>query len=320
MDKVKGFTLMELLIVLFIFSIVMVITYSSLMTHQRISKAEREYLILSQNLRATADLLANYIRMAGFGTKYSLSYESGNNVNGYSQVFTAVDNSDGGSDRLTIVYANRIVGQVTLNQDNETQYSGNTIYIVSNNINLLDNDKKRYVFFERNPYNRFYELQANPVSLGNNKYKLIFPQGTHIDGYNGDNVYAVRAITIYYKPESREIMISDNIGPPQPVADDIETIQFQFGIDENGDGIFDDTDNDGNPLDNTVPPAKEKFLKVVKISILGRTAHPDPKYIDQNSSYRVANFVENLSLNDRHYRRKLVELYITPRNYEFNQF
>ncbi len=326
MDKISGFTIIELLVTLFIFSIVMIIVYSSFMTHNRISNAQKELLLLDQNIRAVSSIIADYIRMAGFGTKYSLSYESGNSVNGFTQVFTAIDNDNNGSDRLTVVFANRLVGTVTTNLDNATSYSGNRIFIISDKINLLDDNRKKYVFFERCPFNKFFELISEPQSLGRNKYLLQLRANDYVDAYEGDNVYAVRAITIYYDSSKEEIKISENTGAPsQTLATDVESIQFQYGIDENGDGVYDDTDRDGNPFDNTVPKDKEKFLKIVKLTILMKTVHPDPSYRDTRTTYNIANYTINLDTNDSnginskydwHFRRKMIEIYITPRNYE----
>ena len=330
MGKIKGFTLIELMITLFIFSVVMVITYTSLTTQSTISKAQEDSLDISQNVRVSLDFIANYIRMGGFGTKYSLSIQTTKNVNNFNQVFNAVDNANAGSDSLTVVFANRLVGKVAKNNAGKIQYSGYKIYITSNKINLLDKFKKRYVFFERNPFNEFFELVSSPTSVGSGKYLLTFSASDHIDAYEGDNVYSIRAITIYYDATDQQIKISENTGSSaQTLATDIETIQFQYGIDENGDGILDDTDNDGNPLDNNVPKNKEKYLKIVKLSVLARAAHADPAFKDRHSSYQIANLRITLDKNDDnginsrydwHFRRKLIQMYISPRNYENNSF
>ncbi len=328
--KISAFTILELLIVLFIFSIVIVMTYTSLTTYSRISKAQEDSLMVSQNVRATLDLISNYIRMAGFGTKYSLSIQGGNNVNGFTQVFNAVDNSAEGADRLTVVFASRLVGNIAKNNAGALQYSGNKIYINSTKINLLDNNKKKYVFFERNPFNEFFELISSPTASGTGRYLMNFPTGSNINAYFGDNVYAVRAITIGYDSTNQQIILNENTGSPtQPLASDIETIQFQYGIDENNDGILDDTDNDGIGLDNTVPPSKEMYLKIVKVSILAKAPHSDYKYKDKHNSYTIANYIVVLDKNDNngleskydwHFRRKLIQVYVSPRNYENNLF
>ena len=330
MGKIKGFTIIELIIVLFIFSIVMLITYTSLTTQSTISKAQEDSLLVSQNVRVSLDVIANYIRMAGFGTKYSLSIQTTQSVNNYNQVFNASDNANLGADTLTVVFANRLVGHVAKNNAGKVQYSGYRIYITSNKINLLDSNKKRYVFFERNPYNQFFQLVSSPANVGSGKYLLTFATTDHIDAYVGDNVYSIRAVTIYYDSDDEQVQLSENTGSTaQTLATDIETIQFQYGIDENGDGVLDDTDNDGNPLDNTVPKNKEKFIKIVKLSVLAKASHPDPTFKDRHSSYYVANLRITLDKNDDngissrydwHFRRKLIQMYISPRNYENDSF
>ena len=330
LNQTNAFTVIELMLSLAIFSIIIVITYTSLTTHSTISKSQEDSLVVSQNIRVITDIIANHIRMAGFGTKYSLSYQTGNSVNGYTQVFNAVDGDSNGSDKLTVVYASRLVGSVAKDNSNSSQYSGYRIFIHSNKINLLNSGRKRYVFFERNPFNQFFQLTSTPNPVAGGKYLLTFSPNVQIDAYENDKVYSVRAISIYYNDNNEEIMISENTGGvAQVLASNIETIQFQYGIDEDGDGILDDTDNDGNGLDNIVPPNKEKFLKIVKLSILARASHPDENFKSRKLYYSVGNYRITLDRNDSngitskydwHYRRKVVVVYISPRNYENELF
>jgi Tfp pilus assembly protein PilE len=326
----KGFTIIELLIVGFIFTVVMFITYKSVITYSSVSKSQENLLVLDQNIRITLDIIARHIRMAGFGTKYSLSYQTGNNVNYYYQVFTANDGGTDYSDTLTVVYASRFVGTITKDNNNNSSYSGNKIYITSNKINLLNSTYKRYIFITSSPYNQYYTLASDPSSLGSGKYLLTLPSNTNVTVYEGDNIYAIRAITLSYNRYDEEIGIYENTGSSyQALASDIESLQFQYGIDENNDGTLDDTDNDGNGLDNTVPQSKEKFLKVVKVSILVRAPKPDPKFTCKITTYHIANQTIRLDTNDNnginskcdwHYRRKLIQVYITPRNYKNELF
>jgi len=141
---------------------------------------------------------------------------------------------------------------------------------------------------------------------------------------DNDSVYAVRAISITYDSKDQEIQINENVGGNSyPVLSNVEALQFQYGIDKNGDGNFDDLDNDGNPLDNSFSKENERYLKLVRVFILLRTKDPDPKYKDSNLTYHIANHTINLDTNDSnginskydwHYRRKLIVFDVVPRN------
>ena len=141
---------------------------------------------------------------------------------------------------------------------------------------------------------------------------------------DNDSVYAVRAVSITYDYNEQEIEVNENVGDaPQPLLSNVETLQFQYGIDKNDDGVFDDLDGDGNPLDNTFSKSDEIYLKLVKVYILLRTKDPEPNYRDNQTTYQIANHTIQLDTDDSnginskydwHYRRKLIELNIVPRN------
>ena len=283
-------------------------------------------MILNQNLQSSMVYIERLIRMAGFGTVYSLELD-GKDVNGYSSVLTTSDGGSTGDDSLTVVYANRIYGQVAANPaTGDTSYNSNIIYISNANTDLLDNSLKKYIFIGSIPYNKFFELTSSPTTTSGIT-KLTLASDTHIKVNEGDYTYAVRAVTISYDSSGQQIEVNDNIGSSnQPVASWIESLQFQYGIDENNDGTFDDTDSDGDPLDNAIPSGKAIYVKLVRVSILGRTPNPDPNYKDSNSTYTIANRTITLDSNDSnginsaydvHYRRKLITVNIMPRNLQY---
>jgi len=326
--KKHAFSLIELLLGLLILSIVVAIIYPTFQTYNRTSKVQEDAMKLNQNLDVCINYIEHAIQMAGYGCKYSLEFQN-KSVNGYSTVFTAVDGGTGGDDTLTVVYADRVFGQVTKDLAGNSSYSGNIIYTNSTNANLLDSNLKKYVFIDRNPFNQFFELIADPQSISG-KVAIFIDNSSNIEVYENDYVYAVRAITISYDATDQEIEINDNVGGSnQPLASWIEALQFQYGIDVNGDGIFDDTDSDGNPLDNTIPAGKEFYVKLVRVSVLGRSPNPDPTYRDPNGSYTVGNKVITIdtddtnginSTYDTHYRRRLITIDIVPRNFQYETF
>ena len=323
----KGFTLLELLITVFIFSIIMIMVYSSFTSFNKTSKAQEDLMILNQNLQSSLVYIERLVRMAGFGTVYSMEIEGKNINSSYYSVLTSSDGGSSGDDSLTVVLADRIYGQVAANPTTgDTSYTGNIIYVSDANTDLLDNSLKKYVFISSVPYNKFYELSSSPTTTSG-VTKLTLSSDTNIKVNEGDYVYDIRAITVSYDSSGQQIEVNDNLGSPnQPVASRIEALQFQYGIDEDDDGTFDDTDSDGDPLDDTIPSGKAIYVKLIKVSILGRTPNPDPNYKDSNSTYTIANKTITLDNNDSnginstydvHYRRKLITVNIMPRNLQY---
>ncbi len=345
----KGFTIVELLTVLVVLSIILGIIYTSLILYKKQSNFQNDIIILDEDAKSAIYLLTSYIQMAGFGTSYSI-IENNQDVNGFNTVITPADNDADGSDKITIVFANRFIGYVADNDitDSDPCYCSNTIYLRLSNqskINLLDTDNKSYIFIDRSAYNMFYKIINPPSSASvpscGSSYCYSLTIGAPAKGFtqcgddtrayvcDNDSVYAVRAVTFFYDPNEQEIEMTENVGDnPSPILSNVETFQIQYGIDRDDDGNFDDTDHDGNPLDDTFSPDDEKYIKLIKIQILLRTRRPDKNYKDDNSTYQIANYTINLDTNDSnginskydwHYRRKLIELNIVPRNiiYEY---
>ena len=338
-NKKYGFTLIELLLVLAIFSIIMGIVLTSIVSYNKRSKVQKNILFMNEDVKSGIYILSNYLQMAGFGSYYSLDMNN-EVVNGYNRVLTPGDNVNNGSDSLTVVFANKFIGFVADdNGSNSSQcYYGNKVYIrvdSQSNINLLDNNLKKYVFFDSTPYNQFFQIISGPTTAsistcgtGFSCYSITL--NSNLKVCDNDSVYGVRAISFTYDNNSQEIEMNENVGnSPIPILGNIETIQFQYGVDRDDDGNFDDIDGDSNPLDNTVSKNDERYLKLIKVYIMIRTKDPDPDYRDNQTTYQIANHTIQLDTNDSnginskydwHYRRKLIEISIVPRNLLYSNF
>jgi prepilin-type N-terminal cleavage/methylation domain-containing protein len=100
-EKSRGVTLIELMIVLVILSLVMMSIYSLYFTHQRTAYTQDEVAEVQQNLRIGIDSITRDIRMAGFLIPYNTTPVSVvNNNTGIAQPLPAPD--DINSDAITI--------------------------------------------------------------------------------------------------------------------------------------------------------------------------------------------------------------------------
>ena len=328
-NKKNGFTFIELMLVLLIFSIVMTIVYTALSSYQTQSKAQKNLLLMDENIKTGLYILTNYIQMAGFGCSYSLDKQNQTINQTYNRVFTPVDSDTNGADRLTVVLGNRFIGYVA--DDDNTNlsscYKNTRIYVAvdsSSKINLINSDLKKYIFIDRNPYNSFFIVtQApSPASIntcpsGYSCYSVTINNSTTV--CDNDSVYSIRAITISYDYVDQQVEINENVGGNSyPLISCVETLQFQYGIDSNKDGVL-----SSGEFKDSFTKSEEKYLKLVKVYLLIRTKEPDPKFKDSRTTYNVANYTINLDTNDSngidseydwHYRRRVIELNIVPRN------
>ncbi len=103
-EKTRGITLIELMIVLVILSLVMMSIFSLYFTHQRTAYTQDEVVEVQQNLRIGMDSITRDIRMAGFLIPYNTTPVSAvNNNSGIVQPLPAPDNVN--SDAITVTTA-----------------------------------------------------------------------------------------------------------------------------------------------------------------------------------------------------------------------
>jgi hypothetical protein len=91
--------------------------------------------------------------------------------------------------------------------------------------------------------------------------------------------------------------------PPQPLADDIEDIQFQYSLDTNGDGAIEVWDN--NVAGNT------SFVRQVRVHLLARSRIPEMGWV-QSSPRNLADHDPGPA-NDG-YRRRRSEIVVDVMN------
>jgi len=239
--------------------------------------------------------IVDTVRMAGYGCKDG-DITSGNiNINGFTKIFTTVDNNaTAGSDELTVISAIKKAAQVNGNS---------TDNIVSINDILsggLNNGDKRYIFFENSDDQKYYEILSpgNITSSGN-----ITINAT-ADVVEGENIYLVKAYT--FKVISNSLKIDENTGggAQELVDGTVENLQFQYGWDSNNNGIIDNSEW----IDD--PSANEKKIRAVKVFLFMRMKSPDRDYTD-SSTYNIAG--ENITPNN-HYHHYLLESIVFVRN------
>jgi hypothetical protein len=95
--------------------------------------------------------------------------------------------------------------------------------------------------------------------------------------------------------------------PPQPLADDIEDLQFQYSRDTNGDGLLEVTD------DNVVGNASQ--VRQVRVFLLARSRITEKGWVDTGNR-NMADHTPGAA-NDG-YRRRRTEMVVDVRNSSFN--
>jgi prepilin-type N-terminal cleavage/methylation domain-containing protein len=304
----KGFTLVELMVVLVILALIVVGVFSVVITQNKAYHSEEDIIDMQMNAQVALSEIIRTVRMAGFGCKdsFGTDFVSGNLATkgdvapNPTTDLVSITNQAVGSpatpDQMTIVSALRYVGQITAIP------AGNQI-TVDNLGNLEDDDtsiEKSYIFISPHADQSF-----NTIDAINSTTKTI----TTYENLNvqvNDLVYQVQAYTI--RLVNGNLSLEGNVDAStanMEIAENIEDLQFQYGIDTNNDGTVDSWAD--NPADITQ-------IKAARVFLLARTANPDREYTDRNI-YTLAGV--NVGPFNDNFHRYLLETTIMMRNLNF---
>ncbi len=330
------------MVVLAILGLIMVGVLSLVTSQNKAYHSEEAVIDLQMNGRLAINQISRYIRMGGFGCYGNIDpSNTSTKVNGYGAVINAVDGgtqnnltnpNDAQPDELTVVAAARKVGIVDDGDGtpNESFPSLSTIPIidlVDDITGLFNTGSKKYTFIapcENANFLTINKVTSTPASIDLTK-------SIRVD--EGAEVYVVKAYTysIKYpseysnpKPPGPNLVVDENTGGGrQDLAENIENLQFQYGLDPDGPGPgrFDPT-NANHWSNDPAASGSEADIKAVRIYVLARSAHEDRDYTDRKT-YRINDATADVNhpvivgpFND-HYHRFLLRTTISIRNLNF---
>lgn len=323
--------MVEVLIVLAIFGVVLGSVLEVFRLNYHSYTVQEEIAAMQQNMRAGKMFLERDVRMAGCGIQ-NLSQED---ERVYALTF---ENADGatGSDKLTINYIDYSVdecdsvlpdlalsgtmpaasAEAEVNEDlttapysawgdeftcGDNTYGGTPFEVFKAIIKAPDGSSSDVVYVTTVQPNSS-KLQNRPYAGFDNKVLNEYPAGSSISFFNEDKLTQV----VYDLVDG---VLRRN---SQPIAENIEDLQFAFGLDTNSDGTIDSwvTSADLIGAQPYVDPDPVDQVRFVRISVLGCTASEDRNH----SSNRPAIEDHAASGTTDGYHRKLLQVTVKVRN------
>jgi len=337
------------MVALAILGIVVVGVMGAIISQNKVYYSEEELIDMQLNANVAMDRLTRKIRMAGFGCKDDIK-QNGLNINSttYNAVFTHT-NSTTDPDQLTVVCALEKVSDVDDDDNNSStpSYTAPTSTIVLKTFNDSSNnpffsstaDDKKFCYISPST------TQAALLVTGVNSSNKSITFGTTVDVSELDSVFRVRAYTYSiklaneYNPAKSVPNLVQKVETlnRDEIAEGIEDLQFQFGWDIDGDGVFNPSSSADwvNTIisDPTDPNFNADKVIAIRIILLAIALHPEQKeqftdlYDDQPTmagrqytqadhiiTYQSSNPSNINTLYNKHYHRHRLESIVFIRN------
>jgi len=335
----KGFTIIELLIVVAISGFVLGSVLKVFQTNQRTYAVQEEIAAMNQNVRVGKMFIEREARMAGFGSK--------NFYDGTGKAYAVVfDNANGaaGSDKLTTTYIDPEAGDcgedpagVTPSCDDLPQVTLKDAMPPTSSEAIVNEDLTTapYSAWDENCYcNGSVYTQPQPgfaaviTAPDGSSSDMFFLTGTQANSdklQNSANFTAENGITYpnkvmntyppgstikFFNMNALSQVVYDLVDGVlrrngDAVAENIEDLQFAFGLDTDGSGTIDSWINNAN-LTN----AQKDQVRSIRIGVLGRTAGEHIGY----TGNRPALEDHGAGGTQNRYRRKLLQSSMKVRN------
>ncbi len=258
-----GFTLVEVMTAMVIFTIAIVAVFSTFEFQQLSYSTQSRMAEMQQNLRMSVECLGRDLRMAGFGIPPTVNIHD----NEITQRTIRPINSSSGPDEVYLMYAydnDAFHPQV----QNVNMVSGATSISLSPAATIPYVVGDRLLISDGTNGDILKITAATPTQLT----LLAGPTSSYV----GATLYRMRYARYFIDSSNAahpNLMVDRRNGQaPQPIADDIEDMQFRYGLDSDNNAIVDNT---VTSWPNSVSDANRWMIRQVYVELLARARMPE---------------------------------------------
>lgn len=312
MNKQRGFTLVELMISLVLFSFAVAGILSVAVTMTRSFREQRRLLAMEQSARAPLDFIVDSLRQASPGVPTGTIYNADGCGSGAIQL---IDNTNA-PDELEIVYAS---GGVVTTAHSAVTPSSTLITIPA--IHLDQFATGDYVVVTDSAQGLLTQVTGTTGGLQINSTSCTA-------GFPGGSQFAARALVV--RAQRARFLIENLDGVPtlwmdpdgaglaekEPIAEGVEDMQIALGIDTNADGAItevgsaaNDDEWTGNVAGDTLPVSGD--IRAVRIVLVAR----DTTELQGTAGfYPITALNHTVSTTADKYRRRVLTSTVEIRN------
>ena len=290
-----GFSLIEVMAAIVILGIAMTAVFSTFLFQQQSYTTQVRVAEMQQNLRDAVETISRDIRMCTYGIPSNVNIVDNEITSRYLKPV----NSTSGPDGIYVLY--RYDGDAAYPSfDNVNMAAGATTVALTSTAGFATGDRILV-------YNATNADLRQVATAAGTTLTLQAGVGT---AYSGATLARVRYVR-YYVDNTTDaahptMMVDRRNGQSQPLADDIEDLQFQYSMDTNGDGVIEVVDN--NAVGNA------SFVRQVHVWLLARSRITEKGWVDTGDR-NMADHSPGVA-NDG-YRRRRTEMVVDVRNSSF---
>ncbi|OIP36943.1 MAG: hypothetical protein AUK27_00060 [Deltaproteobacteria bacterium CG2_30_66_27] len=309
-----GFSLIEVMSALVILSIALTAVFATFISQQRSFTVQNRVAEMQQNLRQAVEYMSRDIRMAGYGIPDNVAIPNNVVAAGVTSMRSlyAKDNT-ARPDEIYILYlydmdANQPPTAITAAMpiaSAELNVASVAGYITGDLV-IITNGTSADLFEVTEVQSAALKLQHNPGGsardYNNPGGHSTWPSG----GYGTGSTLAKARFTRFHIDSSdpvHPVLMVDRMGAlsPQPLADDIEDMQFTYGLDTDADGVVDTW---------TAAPGDPSRIRQVRLELVARTRLPESGW----SEVRPGIGNRPAGTTPDGYRRRTYDIVIDVRN------
>jgi type IV pilus assembly protein PilW len=307
-----GFTLVEMMTAFVILFIAMTAAYATFEFQHASFTVQNRVAETQQNLRSSMEMLGRDIMLAGYGIPAAVNLPAGLLLSGDNTI-RAIDprNSTTAPDQIVLLYTYDMDANFppTTLSTSMGAYN-NTISVTSTN-GFANGD---YILVTDGTSADLFQITAaitdnttlphNALGVNAAASHVSFPG--YLAGATVSKARFVRYFIDTTDPNHPTLMLDKMVSgvQPQPLADDIEDMQFQYGLDTNGDFVVDTT------TVNAPTAAQIPQIRQVRVMLSARTRMADRKW----QEVRPAMGDRAAGAASDGYRRRTIDVAIDLRN------
>ena len=297
-----GFTMVELLIAMAVASIVAMSGFALFSQSNWSYQVQENVGEAQQNARVAMDRIVRDIRTAGFGlpkTSYTISFPDGAGTIDFDSPITVSDSSTG-PDTITILGIGFEAGDLVPVAENQNKkgdsyicYSPTTSAEKILNADGSIDDTRKYVNVDGTFYATLKTGEPLEACGSGKKLYLDSPPNLKAD-FNSGTVYIIQAVEYSIATDltgcsaANPCLASEDFSAlrgtgRQLLAENIEDIQFAYGLDDGDDGVLDSAIDCATGASATLGfkcsplSTEEDDIRAVRVTLSARTRNKDPK-------------------------------------------